>query len=630
MKFSKTHGIFAGILIVLFVLSLTLVIGTDSNWGKTEVSHMVLVSPDGDEINTMLYKPNTATAEHPAPCAVITHGGNDMLEQMGTYALELSRRGYVVMTWDYSGCHNSDIPTGGAETTPGAVSGLPTMGAETVWNTVKSFNFVDFDKIITMGHSMGGQYTMAFALNHQEDVFLQVNLGMNNYGSTENQVHNFHFSNILGVADESALARSENNVASLFQNEQMRRIFFADYTSEADAVPSVEINKTYTVTGTDGRTYNRTAYMPESCHAYYLVTNDAIRTVLYTITSQVGIGMDSGVSSFADRGNISLIWQWKDLGFLLIFLTTVLAMFLTASALLETKAFSGLHLQKAQYISFPRRSRQWYVSLFLLAVVPVALFRAGILSAQKFLGVNISGLWLLSGTNNSYISWQWTVSIGMLVIFLGFHFLWGKKNGGNLRTYGFATSDEKAFDIGYIVRALFFGLATVGSGYLVFLLFSAYTQQGIHIATFMLSAVKPNRTFCVIMYFLFQSPYFLTSSLAFKSIGLTDTDDSRKGLSKAIGLGSAISVGGLFLLWLVFILILMIGHTLTGAAYFAKDRMYIYTIAILPLAIGMLVANALNLYIGKKTNSIWSGLFTALLWGAWIIVSCGGISKYIY
>ena len=73
MKFSKTHGIFAGILIVLFVLTLTLVIATDSNWGKTEVSHMVLVSPDGDEINTMLYKPNTATAEHSAPCAMITH-----------------------------------------------------------------------------------------------------------------------------------------------------------------------------------------------------------------------------------------------------------------------------------------------------------------------------------------------------------------------------------------------------------------------------------------------------------------------------------------------------------------------------------------------------------------------------
>ena len=292
MKFSKVRNIFAGILVVMFILALTLVIGTDSNWGKTEVSHMVLVSPDGDEINAMLYKPDTATAENPAPAAMIAHGGNDMLEQMGAYALELSRRGYVVMTWDFTGCHNSDIPTGGSETTPGSVSGLPTMGAETVWNTVKNFNFVDFDKIITMGHSMGGQYTMAFALNHQEDVFLQINLGMNHYGSPENQSHNFNFTNILGIADESALARSENNVASLFQNEQLRRIFFADYASEADEVPAVELNKMYTVTGTDGKTYSRTAYMPESCHAYYLVTNDAIRTVLYAITSQVGVGLD--------------------------------------------------------------------------------------------------------------------------------------------------------------------------------------------------------------------------------------------------------------------------------------------------------------------------------------------------
>lgn len=69
---------------------------------------------------------------------------------------------------------------------------------------------------------------------------------------------------------------------------------------------------------------------------------------------------------------------------------------------------------------------------------------------------------------------------------------------------------------------------------------------------------------------------------------------------------------------------------MTSAAYFAQDRMYIYTIAILPLAIGMAAANALNLFVSKKTNSIWGGLFTALLWGAWIIVSCGGISKYVY
>ena len=58
--------------------------------------------------------------------------------------------------------------------------------------------------------------------------------------------------------------------------------------------------------------------------------------------------------------------------------------------------------------------------------------------------------------------------------------------------------------------------------------------------------------------------------------------------------------------------------------------MYIYGIAILPLVIGMVVANALNIFISKKTKSSWAGLFTALLWGAWMIICVGGMSKYWY
>ena len=50
----------------------------------------------------------------------------------------------------------------------------------------------------------------------------------------------------------------------------------------------------------------------------------------------------------------------------------------------------------------------------------------------------------------------------------------------------------------------------------------------------------------------------------------------------------------------------------------------------LPLVIGMTIANALNIYMSKKTHSIWPGLFTALLWGSWMIISCGGMAKYIY
>jgi hypothetical protein len=222
------------------------------------------------------------------------------------------------------------------------------------------------------------------------------------------------------------------------------------------------------------------------------------------------------------------------------------------------------------------------------------------------------------------------VSLAMLAFFLIFHFIWGKKHGGNIRTYGFATSDDGKFDIGYIFKALLFGLITVGSGYILFALMSAYTQQGLHITTFMISLINTNRTLCILMYFLFQIPYFLTSSLAFKSIGITNTEDNKKGTLKSIGFGTGIAVGGLFLLWFVFVLILTVGNTLTSSGYFMKDRMYVYAIAILPLVIGMAIANALNIYICKKTNSIWTGLFTALLWGTWVIISTGAMTKYFY
>ena len=48
------YGIFAIILCVCVILSLTLVIGTDTAWGKVRVEKMVLSSADGDVVNAML------------------------------------------------------------------------------------------------------------------------------------------------------------------------------------------------------------------------------------------------------------------------------------------------------------------------------------------------------------------------------------------------------------------------------------------------------------------------------------------------------------------------------------------------------------------------------------------------
>lgn len=92
MKKFKALRISAWVVALMMLLSLVLIVGTDTAWGKVEVTKLNLTSADGDQVSAMLYKPKDASPENPVPLAMITHGGNDMLEQMGSYALELSRR----------------------------------------------------------------------------------------------------------------------------------------------------------------------------------------------------------------------------------------------------------------------------------------------------------------------------------------------------------------------------------------------------------------------------------------------------------------------------------------------------------------------------------------------------------
>lgn len=612
---------------LIFATSLVLIIGTSTSWGKVEITDLNLVTADGDKIHTLLYKPKNVTAENKAPLAIIAHGGSDMLEQTSSYAIELSRRGYVVVTYDYAAQAGSDVPTGDSEGNSG-ISGYGKRGLNTIWNTVKFFNYVDTDRIVTMGHSGGGMHTVGFAIDNQEDIFLQVNIGMNMYGPNSITEHNFNFVNILGDSDESALARAVGDTNwSHFQVEQLKRMFYNDYETPAEELPELELNKVYTVTGTDGNTYRRTAYMPDSCHAYYLVDQDAVKTVIYAVTSHVGLGLDAGINSYDDYKSISTVWQWHDIGYFLEFASIVAIMAIVAVALMKTKVFASLELQPLKNVGYKKYSWRWFLALGLLVILPPALYATGKLPQETFLGIPVKSLWLLEGNVSAWICWQWLLSIVLFAFFIFYHFTYGKKNGGDFRNYGFASSDTKKFCFGYILKSLLYGLTVVGSGYLLMAFASHYTQQGLHIATFMLRTIDANRTFIFLVYFLFLTPYFLSSTLAARALGLIG-DGTAKTTAKNVAIFTAIAVGGLLVLWVVFVYVLNVHNVILPM--FKVNRLYILGIGILPMVIGIGVGNALNVYVSQKTNSVWPGLFTALLFGTWAMTATTAVSSYFY
>lgn len=639
-KFQKALAL-AIVLLTLF--SMVAIIGTDTGFGKVEVSRLTLATADGDELSCLLYKPESATPENPAPAVMLAHGGNDMAEQMTSYAIELSRRGYVVITRDATNHHNSDVSTGPDETSRVEAAGYRPMGLRTVLATLQRFTFVDNDHICALGHSLGATNTLSLAIDTQanHEVFLTINLGQNMYGSKDNRDYNFNFDVILGDADEACLMLTNppGNTYYTFQTAQLKRIFTADYETPDEELKDIEFAKVYTVTGTDGGEYTRTAYRPSGTHAYYMLTNDSIQTCVYAITSRVGFGLDEGVNSYADHGKISTIWYWHDIGYLALFIAMVLMMGLTASLLIEKKAFEGLHLSEVDtsQLAYKKNSWQWWVILVVLVVSTLLLFKYGILVQSS---KAISKLWLVGGNNNVIIGWQWCSALLMLVIFLLYHFTYGKKMGGNRRTYGLATSETGKVSIAYLGKAFAFAFVTVCSAYLLLAFVSSFTKQGLHIGTFQISTINPKRWFIFIIYFLFQIPYFVISSLAFKSLGLSEGAKTGKGTALIVLRIVLVSVGLLFAYWMFFVIFLYAANTLPG--YFINpdsflhfllvpgSKIVVYNMLILPLTVTMAAATGLNVYVTRKTNSLWTGCFTALLFGTWMLVSCGEVTKFFY
>lgn len=645
-KISLSTVAIIAIAIAVAVTFLT-VIGTDTAWGKVRVEKMVLSSADGDVVNAMLYRPRTATAENPAPAVVLYHGGNDMLEHTGTYALELARRGFVVVNFDYQGSHDSDYATATSV-------GEKNACGDTIYNTLSSYNFVQQDNIAVFGHSMGGGYASRFAAAYADHVHLLFHLG----SAVAADPGNYNYVTVVGDSDESALKRTTVlDPATGRTSQDIHKYYNNPAIAEAWGEPAGSIvpSKQYHVTGTDGKEYLRVFYLPSAIHAYYNVNNEAVKQIIFGfILGMDGYGNIDNVD-LTDEVNgykkISTVWQWKDFGWILEYLEICALMFLTASKLIGGKFFKSLELKPTPVYGVKRRSVQWFAFLVLLLILPPLLYLPGVKAAEiglfptayntdnpvtkiatdsliktKWTDANgvAHSIWLLGGTSNVYVEWQWLTAFAMLVLFLVYYFVWGRKAGENYRSLGFATTETKAFSLGYILKALLFGISVVGSGYLLMGFIGKFTQQGLHINTLQMSNLSRKRLMCWVVYFVYLIPYFLCNHLAVKSLGIK-YDGTRKNLFMNVLKTTALTIGGLLVFYIIFALQLKYTHTVMEG--FRTGILYAYGLAILPLTIGVTVGNALNIYISSKTRTVWPGLFTAVLWGVWTLCSAGGMTN---
>ena len=97
----RTISLLLAILMLLFgCIGIANSIQTDH--GNVEIS-MGTIDTEAGFLNFKLYEPATATAENPAPGVLLLHGYQNDHETCAAYAIELARRGVVVMSLDEYG-----------------------------------------------------------------------------------------------------------------------------------------------------------------------------------------------------------------------------------------------------------------------------------------------------------------------------------------------------------------------------------------------------------------------------------------------------------------------------------------------------------------------------------------------
>ena len=389
--------------------------------GDVTIKDVRFTGTNGQTLSALLYIPASATAETPAPGVLAVHGYINSREVQAPFAIELARRGYVVLALDQSGHGFSEGP---------AFSNG--FGGPAALSYLRALDIVDADNIGLEGHSMGG-WTVLNAAAAMPDGYKSMVLQGSSTGS--------------GFAAPGT-ADWPRNVAVVFARFDEFAPLMWEVPRGSQAADSEKLQALFGTDSTiqEGRVYGsipsgnaRVFHNPPVTHPGNHLSHAAVGHTLDWFAQTL-----DGAAPFSRSGQI---WFFKELGTLTAFIGFVLLLCSTFGLLLGTQSFSGLRAEP-QGSAWSARNNIWWLLAVISAVIPVLTFYPLFGVAATLLPAS-SGL--PQGITNQVVFWA--VVNGLILTAIGlftrsapvpFHFQWA--------------------------RSVLVALAVVGTGYMALLL----------------------------------------------------------------------------------------------------------------------------------------------------------------
>ena len=351
--------------------------------GGTEVTDVRYPAPDGTQLSGLLYVPSGATPEQKAPAVLLSHGYINTREMQSVFAIELSRRGFVVLAMDMSG-------HGYSEGTVGANA----FGGPAAFAYLRSLPMVDGTNIGMAGHSLGGA-PILFAAKANPDGYRSMVL----VGSTPG---------IFGAPEGEGRTFPRNLAVVFGQYDEFPDLMWQVPTG-GDIVRSPRLQALF---GTDGPVKPGQIYGD-------IAAGDARWLQVPPITHPWEHFSGSGVGTTVDWLQQTLegetrplppqdqVWFWKELGTLAGLVGAVLLILGTFSAL------SAVTQAPAAQPRNQTRDRRWWIAFVLTGALPALTYFPFMTLGQL---VSAGPLFPQQVTNQLLV---WALLNGLITLVLG-------------------------------------------------------------------------------------------------------------------------------------------------------------------------------------------------------------------
>ena len=335
----KKTKVLLAVALCLCLVSMVFASIFQSSFGAVKVKDLNVVLANGKSVNAQIFIPKGASEENKVPLIVISHGSYNNLDHQDLNMIELSRRGFVVISLDEYNHGSSDN-----EVADASIFSSQAM-RQIIDYACASYTFIDKEKIGVGGHSMGGiisnatvQYYFAqeaFGLGENK-VSAVLDMGYEPAyapyefeGLDEPVALAIDWGVVCAKYDEWFFKDANGDPRGYLQNPNA--ITFVNQLDGVDVSGEVENHKIYTGT-INGEEYIRVINQNVEIHPLNHFSKNSCRDVITFFYAAFGVP-----SGYSEIPATDQIWQWKEFFNLIGLIGILLFLFPFASMLMISR-----------------------------------------------------------------------------------------------------------------------------------------------------------------------------------------------------------------------------------------------------------------------------------------------------